>query len=144
MECDRKTKNSIITRVHFAHTSNINPINKFLFCCFMWQLHIFAKRAQRSPIIIRNSSNPSSRKNLDVRPYDRPYKVLLLACAANCTTGTILPLRNGRAKEKVMRRRNCARNLDTPLVCARKHRQMTMKCAYSSVELQCSVPRAHG
>ena len=33
--------------------------------------------------IIRNSSNPSSLKNLDVRPYDRPYKVLLLACAAN-------------------------------------------------------------
>ena len=24
-----------------------------------------------------------------------------------------------------------------------EHRQMTMKCAYSSVELQCSVPRAH-
>ena len=29
------------------------------------------KRAERSPIIIQNSSNPSSRKNLDVRPYDR-------------------------------------------------------------------------
>ena len=41
-------------------------------------------------IIIRDSSNLSSRKNLDVRPYDRPYKVLLLACAANCTAGTIL------------------------------------------------------
>ena len=25
----------------------------------------------RSPIIIQNSSNPSGRKNLDVRPYDR-------------------------------------------------------------------------
>ena len=47
-------------------------------------------------------------------------------------------------REKVMRRRDCVRNLDTPLVCARRHRQMTMKCAYSSVELQCSVPWAHG
>ena len=43
---------------------------------------------QRSPITIRNSSNPSSRKNLVVQPY----KVLLLACAANCTTGTILAI----------------------------------------------------
>ena len=27
--------------------------------------------AERSPLIIQNSSNPSSRKNLDVRPNDR-------------------------------------------------------------------------
>ena len=27
--------------------------------------------AEHSPIIIQTSSNPSSRKNLDVRPYDR-------------------------------------------------------------------------
>ena len=27
--------------------------------------------AERSPIIIQNSSNPSSRKNLVVRPYNR-------------------------------------------------------------------------
>ena len=31
-------------------------------------------------------------KNLDLRPYDRPHKVLLLACAVNCTTGTILAI----------------------------------------------------
>ena len=55
-----------------------------------------------------------------------------------------LPLRNGRAMEKVMRRRNSVRNSESPLVCARRHRQMTMKCAYSSVEFQCSVPWAHG
>ena len=30
-----------------------------------------AELAEHSPIIIQNSSNPSSRKNLDVRPYDR-------------------------------------------------------------------------
>ena len=43
-----------------------------------------------------------------------------------------------------MRRPDSVRNLDTPLVCARRHRQMTVKCAYSSAELWCSVPRAHG
>ena len=32
---------------------------------------ILAELAERSSIIIQNSSNPSSRKNLDVRPYDR-------------------------------------------------------------------------
>ena len=53
---------------------------------------IIVELAERSPIIIQNSSNPSSRKNLVVRPYDRttvrpydrtivrPYKVLLLTC----------------------------------------------------------------
>ena len=30
-----------------------------------------AELAERSPIIIKNSSNPSSRKNVDVRPSDR-------------------------------------------------------------------------
>ena len=32
---------------------------------------IIAELTERSPIIIQNCSNPSSRKNLDVRPYDR-------------------------------------------------------------------------
>ena len=49
-----------------------------------------AELTEHSPIIIQNSSNPSGQKNLDVQPYDRLYKVLLLACVANCTTGTIL------------------------------------------------------
>ena len=30
-----------------------------------------AELEERSPIIIQNNSNPSNRKNLDVRPYDR-------------------------------------------------------------------------
>ena len=47
---------------------------------------------ERNLVIIQNSSNPSSRKTLDVQPYDRPYKVLLLACAANFTAGTILAI----------------------------------------------------
>ena len=42
-----------------------------------------------------------------------------------------------------MRRHDCVRNLDTPSVCAKKHRQMTIKYAYLKVELQCSVLRAH-
>ena len=70
-----------------------------------------AELAERSPIIIKNSSSPSSRKKLDVRPYDRstlrpndpttlrpydpttlrPYKVLLLTCVFNCTAGTPTP-----------------------------------------------------
>ena len=53
---------------------------------------IIAELAERSPIIIQNSSNPSSRKNLDLTPCERPYKVLLLACAANCIVGTILAI----------------------------------------------------
>ena len=35
---------------------------------------------------------------------------------------------------KAMRRRDCVRNLDTPSVCANRHRKTTMKYAYSSVE----------
>ena len=52
---------------------------------------IIAELAERSPIIMQNSGNPSSRKNLDLRPYDRPYKMLLLTCVVNCTAGTPTP-----------------------------------------------------
>ena len=45
---------------------------------------LIAELAERSPIIIQTSSNPSSRKKLDVRPY----KVLLLTCVVNCIAGT--------------------------------------------------------
>ena len=38
-----------------------------------------------------------------------------------------------------MRRRDCARNLDTPLVCARKHRQIIMKCVYSTSSIDYSI-----
>ena len=31
---------------------------------------MIAELTEHSPIIIQNSSNPSSQKNLDVRPYD--------------------------------------------------------------------------
>ena len=33
-------------------------------------LLVIAELAKRSPIIIQNSSNPSNRKNLNLRPYD--------------------------------------------------------------------------
>ena len=50
-----------------------------------------AELAERSPIIIQNgSSDPSTRKNLDLRPYDRPHKVLLLTCVVNFIAGTAL------------------------------------------------------
>ena len=100
---------------------------------FYWIYLVIAELAERSPITVQNSSNPSSRKNLGVRPYDR-----------TTVQGATLSMRDGRAREKVMRRRDCVRNLDTPSVCAKRHRQMTIKCAYSNVELQCSVLRAHG
>ena len=61
---------------------------------FLWLLMI-AELTERSPIIIQNSSNPSSRKNLDVQPYDgttvRPYKGLLLTYMVKCTVGTPMP-----------------------------------------------------
>ena len=54
---------------------------------FVWSIAshplFIVELTEHSPIIIQNSSNPSSRKNLDVQPYDRPYKVLLLALSYN-------------------------------------------------------------
>ena len=35
-----------------------------------YHLNMIAELAERSPIIIKNNSSPSSRRNLDVRPYD--------------------------------------------------------------------------
>ena len=53
---------------------------------------VIAEHAERSPIIIQNGSSiPSSRKNLDLWPYGRPYMVLLLTCVVNCTVGTPTP-----------------------------------------------------
>ena len=40
----------------------------------------------RRLLLLQNSSNPSRRKNFNVRPY----KVLLLTCVVNCTAGTAL------------------------------------------------------
>ena len=69
--------------------SFLTPFPSFLRFSFIAEL------TERSPIITQNSSNPSCRKNLDVRPYDRttvrPYKVLLLTCVVNCTAGTPTP-----------------------------------------------------
>ena len=77
-----------------------------------------SQRAQRS-----NSSNLNTEK---IWTYDRTYKELLLACAANCVAGTvagtILAITCRRVKEKLMRRRECVRN----------YRQITMKCVCSS------------
>ena len=37
---------------------------------------LIAKLAERSPIIIQNSSNTSSQKNLDVRPFEQGVNFL--------------------------------------------------------------------
>ena len=39
--------------------------------CNVLYFNIIAELAERSPIIVQNSSNPSSRKNLDLRLFDR-------------------------------------------------------------------------
>ena len=60
---------------------------------------LLVELAERSPTVIQNgSSNPSSRKNLDKRPYDRttvrPYDRTTdhTRCyVVNCTTGTPTP-----------------------------------------------------
>ena len=51
---------------------------------------LIAELAEHSPIIIQNSSNPSSRKKFGCTTV-RPYKVLLLTCVVNCTAGTPTP-----------------------------------------------------
>ena len=96
-----------------SHDS-LNPVHAWLFfLCFFFNLNFLwgsfckflihsqekiwfiAELAECSPIIIQNSSNPSSQKNLVVRLYThttvRPYKVLLLTCMVNCTTGMPMP-----------------------------------------------------
>ena len=63
-------------------------LENFFYCA------IIVEHAECSPIIIQNSSNPSSNTIgcTTVRPYDhmtvQPHKVLLLTCAVNCTAGT--------------------------------------------------------
>ena len=48
-----------------------------------------------------------------MRPYDRPYKVLHLACAANCIAGTILAItqwkggKEGNAKARLREYLRC-------------------------------------
>ena len=51
---------------------------------------LIAELAERSPIIIQNSSNPSSRKNLVVRPYE--VLLLLYRGHANATALSSSPV----------------------------------------------------
>ena len=46
------------------------------------------ERSSRSPIIIQNSSNPSSRKKLDVRPYNRTSPVVSALGSESDDTGS--------------------------------------------------------
>ena len=43
----------------------------FILITYLFDIVLIAALAERSPIIIQYSSNPSRRKDLDVRPYDR-------------------------------------------------------------------------
>ena len=51
---------------------------------------VIAELTECSPIIIQNSSNPSSQKKFGCMTL-RPYKVLLLTCVVNRTLGTPIP-----------------------------------------------------
>ena len=55
-------------------------------------MEFIAELAEHSPIIIQNSSDPLSRKNLDVRPYDHTtVQGATLTCKVNYTVGTPTP-----------------------------------------------------
>ena len=43
----------------------------FILITYLVDIVLIVALAERSPIIIQYSSNPSRRENLDVRPYDR-------------------------------------------------------------------------
>ena len=70
-------------------------IFSFILVTYLVDIVLIAALAVSSPIILQYSCNPSRRKDLDVRPYDRttvrPYKVLLLKRVVNCTAGTSTP-----------------------------------------------------
>ena len=120
------------------------------------QLHVWINRwypfiaelAERSPIIIQNRSNPSSQKNLDVRPYDCttvqpynrtivwPYKVLLLTCVVSCTAGTPTP----RLCPVVQRSVHWAPSRTTQvLVLARARRCVLETCGKKNAEKKCEL-----
>ena len=55
-------------------------------------MEFIAELAEHSPIIIQNSSDPLSRKNLDVRPYNhRTVQGATLTCEVNYTVGNPTP-----------------------------------------------------
>ena len=55
-------------------------------------MEFIAELAEHSPVIIQNSSDPLSRKNLDVRPYNhRTVQGATLTCEVNYTVGNPTP-----------------------------------------------------
>ena len=55
-------------------------------------MEFIAELTEHSPVIIQNSSDPLSRKNLDVRPYDHTtVQGATLTCEVNYTVGTPTP-----------------------------------------------------
>ena len=103
-------------------------------------LHLTYSGARSARITIRNSNNPSSIKATH-QVHTRCY---LSMCGQLYRWPYLSHYVMERQKKKVMRKLDFAPNLDNPLVSARRHQQMAMKCAYSSAELKYSVPRARG
>ena len=68
----------------------LNKFSLVLHWCLYNKENVIAELAEHSPIIIQNSSNPSSRKKFGCTTV-RLYKVLLLSCMVNCTAGTPMP-----------------------------------------------------
>ena len=62
---------------------------KVFFFCYLERV-LIVELAEHSPIIIQNSSNPSSQSLYDCMTV-QPYKVLLLTCVVNYTMGTPMP-----------------------------------------------------
>ena len=66
------TKQSYLQDLRIPEFLLLKPCLNYVLFEFIQQLSwILAELAECNPIIIQNSSNPSSRKNLDIRPYDR-------------------------------------------------------------------------
>ena len=96
-----------------------------------------ARSAQRSPVIMGISSNLTNTK-AEEGPPTSDFRLQTSDFFRHQTSSVF------RRQTSDLGRRDCVCNLDTPFMCARRHGQMTMKCAYSCVKIWCSVQQAHG
>ena len=83
-----------------------------------------ARSAQRSPITLGNSSNPSSRKILTCNHKTDRTRYYFQYARPTALRALSQPLRNEKAREKVIRRRDCVGNLDTWISVFRRQQQM--------------------
>ena len=74
VRADWLARNWIVIAIHLQAADETKSRVKIKFPTishYIKRNKLIAELAERSPIIIQHSSNPSSRKNLDVRPCDR-------------------------------------------------------------------------